>query len=413
MPRRPAAYVKGGKFCTSAGGVQHRPLCDASKGRRHADLCLARFLVQLDEWKAAGGRPADFVFRDGETAPPTRPSASPTVPEALMAFFDRCKADCSPATLEWVVEKARPLNERFALRTMASITTADIQSLKSWLKDEKPWNRGKRAFKGLSNTTVNHHLRAFKSFFNWACKPSRRKTYGLLDNPAEEVEFLVDKQRERVITDEEMAHLLANCADGSVRHGATDFREALTVMMSTTMRPQELRLLKWEYVRWDTHMAVFPPEVVKTRKRRETTLLDNVEQALRARMSRLEGLGLDLVGKHVFCRPGKVDGVRTAGAGEKPMTARALSHRFRLLFERCVRLGLVEKEKAGERLVSYSSRHGRITRLAVQGVSPDVIMRDAGHANPATTQRYIHLASTHVADAIRAKDRRRTPDSPP
>jgi site-specific recombinase XerD len=77
------------------------------------------------------------------------------------------------------------------------------------------------------------------------------------------------------------------------------------------------------------------------------------------------------------------------------------SQRFRRLFLRCVEQGLIEKEKGGERLVLYSSRHTRITELVVQGLPMKVITDETGHKIPTTTQRYTHLADEFITETVR------------
>ena len=175
------------------------------------------------------------------------------------------------------------------------------------------------------------------------------------------------------------------------------------MLRKTTMRPGELRLLKWSYLQFDLHRMVFPLTVIKSRKRREVTMLDEVEEVLRARQKRLEALGLHLNDRYVFPLPATVDGVRTAGAGEKPQGAKKFAQRFRRLVSRCAAKDLIEKEKNGERLVPYLTRHTRITTLFVQGHDHAVVMHEAGHTLPQTTERYKHLAQGHVTDAIRRR----------
>jgi site-specific recombinase XerD len=100
-----------------------------------------------------------------------------------------------------------------------------------------------------------------------------------------------------------------------------------------------------------------------------------------------------------------VDGKLTAReAGEKMQKANSFAQRFRRLFQRCVKLGLIEEEKAGEKIVPYTTRHSRITELFIEGNDHAVVMFDAGHVVPATTERYKQLSASHVADAIRRRD---------
>ena len=58
-------------------------------------------------------------------------------------------------------------------------------------------------------------------------------------------------------------------------------------------------------------------------------------------------------------------------------------------------------EKDGERLVLYSTRHGRITELLEDGVAPNFVQAEAGHTAFQTTQRYMHLRDKLRVEAIR------------
>lgn len=413
MPRKPKPYAKDGYYRTSLGGVQHRILCPVEDGFRQAELALARLIVQLDDIKRHGGVPTDLAPGRPPTqvpGPVTRVQY-PTVPAALDAFMTFKKSESSGPTYDWYREKLWPLYERYSDWPVNKLTYEEGLKYKTWLRNEKEWRRGNGPTKkGLSPTTVNHHIRAARVFLAWCCKPSRRHTYGMAANPWEEIKYLPDKPRERLITEDEFKHLLANCRDGNTRGTAKDMRDQLTVLRYTTMRPQELRLLKWDYVRQDEHRIVFPATVIKTRKRREVTMIDQVERLLADRRLRMEKLGLKISGRYVFPLPGFVEGVRHAGAGEKPQSGRTFAHRFRRLVERCVAKGLIEKEKAGERLVPYSTRHTRITELFTEGNDHAVVMFDAGHTNPLTTERYKHLAGSHVTETIRRREQKTEPN---
>jgi integrase len=264
--------------------------------------------------------------------------------------------------------------------------------------------KGKTPMNGVGPTTVNHHIRAAKDLFGWASRPSRRQKYGIAVNPWQEIKSLTEKPRERLITDEEFGHLLAQCKDGNVSGGAVDFRETLTVLRYTTMRPGELRKLQWDFIQWDKNRIVYPADMVKNRRRREVTMIDRVKDVLLARRERIEQKGGKAAGR-VFPAVGKdARGKRAAVAADRDQKANSLSQRFRRLVNLCVALGLIEKEKAGERIVCYLTRHTRITELFVEGLDHAVVMHDAGHVIPTTTERYKHLAGSHVAEQIRRRE---------
>jgi site-specific recombinase XerD len=111
----------------------------------------------------------------------------------------------------------------------------------------------------------------------------------------------------------------------------------------------------------------------------------------------------------VFSLPAKLDGKATAGLSEERMQkASKFAQRIRRLLERCVEKGLIEREKAGEKIVAYSTRHTRITEMFVEGHDHAVVMHDAGHRHPQTTERYKHLAGSHVVGKIRQPSQRRS-----
>lgn len=54
----------------------------------------------------------------------------------------------------------------------------------------------------------------------------------------------------------------------------------------------------------------------------------------------------------------------------------------------------------------HDLRHTAITNDAASGSSPIAVMTKAGHANMATTKRYLHLAGTVFREEAEALERR-------
>lgn len=382
MARKPKPYIKDKIwYCTSVGGVQHQKLCLVAAGLKAAELALARLLVQLDEAPS-----------------PSLTGGIPTIAQACETFLDMKKVETSQGTYEWYQAKLVPFFEQFARRQARSIEYEDGLRFKRSLMES-----------GLANSTINSHIRAAKTLLAWIAKPSRRKKYLAGDNPWQEILYLTEKPRERLITDQELAALLSECCDGNVVGGALDFREQVFTMRYTTMRPGELRRLKWEYIEWDNHRVVYPPEVIKTRNRREFTLIDRVRVLLEERLKRLVGVDIDKPSGYVFPLPGRDpqgrhNAMYPSGRLQK---SRSFTHRWQRLFKRCVKKGLIEKTKGGETIVPYSTRHSRITELVLEDHPTPVVMSEAGHSSPNTTQRYTHLAGSVVASRIRAADDKR------
>jgi integrase len=254
MPRQPKPYVKNGWFCTSLGGIQHQKLCPVEQGLKNADLALARLRVQRTDDGHGAIQPA--TTEEGRI--PSIALAGPKnylLGEVHDDFLDYKKAqygENSTAYQDFVV-RLKPLLDQYGNQPFSSLTDVDGLRYRYYLQKEKPWMKGKILVKGLRPPSVNSRLGAAKCLFNWACKPRRRLIYGLSINPWEEVDKLPERSRERVVTDKEFEHLLENCEDGNLSGGAQDFRETLIVMRHTTMRPGELRLLKWDYIQWENH----------------------------------------------------------------------------------------------------------------------------------------------------------------
>ena len=164
MPRQPKPYVKDGFFCTSTGGVQHRKLCPVHMGPKHANHCLTSLLIQLDHIKQSGGNPADIQLEQASgIVRSAAPGVTyPTVAAALDNFLTHVKSEASGPTYEWYREKLLPVRERYGHLPVNKLTLTTGQQYKTWLREEKRWRRGKKgaAHKGVSPTTVNHHIRA-------------------------------------------------------------------------------------------------------------------------------------------------------------------------------------------------------------------------------------------------------------
>lgn len=426
MPRKPKPFLHEGWYKADAGGPPRTKLCKEEEGLRRAELCLNRWLVRFLEAKEQGVIPAGMTpaaylqaVDAGQAVPapsqvpsqasagaakPAAPTTNPALagPRVILLgevhdeFLDfhlkKAVTDKERETYTHYVNKLKPLVDQFGNRPINSITEDDGWAYRKWLRTEKPWVSGKTKKKGVGPCTTNHCVRAAKTFFNWVCKPKHHHKYGLLYNPWVDIEYFPEKGRERVITDVEFASLLRNASDD-------DFRAILLVLRHTTMRPKELRLLDWDYIRWDVPEVVYPPEVIKTNNRRAFTLIEQSERVLAERKKRLEAEGK------------KARGLVFPSIDGEVWKKGSFSQKFRRLRERCARLGEMEMLKGGERLVMYSSRHTRITEMHVEGVDPVTIQLEAGHTKKETTDRYTHLIGKFRADRVRQRSGKRVGDN--
>lgn len=378
MPRIPKPFPHRGWFITNVGGKRGHKLCRVEEGRAKAERLLRVYLGQLAQAEADGRRPRPV----GSGIQPA--VSAKLAGEAHDEFLDLKKGD-DPLTYRHYVDKLKPFVERFGHRPLASLTEQDGADYKRWLLTEKPWVKGGKrpgqksaVVRGVGPTTCNHFLRAAKTLLNWAAKPKR----GYLPaNPWQDIRLLTEKPRERLLTDDEFRHLTEQASDD-------DFRELLFFLRHSTARPGEARMVEWDMVDWDNHRVQLDPRRVKTRRARSFTLLPEVEAMLRARRERTGGRG------RIFLN-----------AKGEPWDDVSFSQRFRRLRNRCVRLGLVEAEKKGERLVLYSTRHTRnVEMIRDEDVDLAIASKEMGHANVGTTvKHYLHLTDRDVTDAVRAK----------
>jgi integrase len=318
MSRAAKPFKHEGWYKTNVGGTRTR-LCPVEDGFKAAEDALARLKV---------GRMQ--IVERGQAPTPVGPGIvvnirSKLVGEVHDEYLDFSQADAAADTYRFYRDKLQAFFGRFADRDIRSLTQADGAAYKKWLRTEKIWKKGKTKMRGVGPTTVNHHLRAAKTLLSWAAEPDRDY---LARNPWKKVKLLPERGRERLITDAEFGHLLAQCTDGNTRGGARDFRELLLVLRHTTMRPGEVRKLRWEYINLDRHQIVFPADVVKTKTRRPVTMIPAVEHVLHERKGRL-----DRAEGFVFPATGQgADGKRAAVVVDRCITGNNLAQRFRRLF---------------------------------------------------------------------------------
>jgi integrase len=360
-----------GFFVTSFGGVPKQKLCREEDGYQAAVTALARLMVKQADVQANSSVP---TWVNPKAAKGIAAESEKTLADVFNEFLALKKVEVDPRTFTFYCECLTPLFARLGDRPIRSITLTDGSRYKSWLMNEKPWKKGKKVMRGLGPTAVNHRIRCAKMLLGWAARPSRR----YIDfNPWEEIGYLPEKGRERIISQTEFDHLYRNAV-------SEELKDILLVLRNTTLRPGELRKLRANYIHWDRHVIVFPPEVIKTRNRRQVTMNEVAEEVLRRRAGR----------GYVFRGGDRSD-------PEQPMNDQVFSRRFNRLVQKCVKLGLIQQEKSGERLVCYSTRHSAISSLVMAGLPLKSVMDEAGHLNPATTQRYTHLVDGFTTDLVR------------
>lgn len=395
MARRPKPYEKDGWFVTSTGGKQHQKLCRVSEGRKNAEYLLAKLLVKQEE-----------------EPQPLKKGSIPTVAETHDAFLDTRLVENAEGTYGFYKTSLQNFYRDFGNRELKSLTYDDGIRYKKSLVDAK-----------YASNTINARIQAVKTLLNWASAPSRRQQYLLMSNPFTELKRAPQKSRERTITEEEFSAVMEamlKYGDRAIDGGKQDAIEIFSLMKLTTMRPQELRVLRWEYIRWSEHKVVYPPEFIKTRTRREITLVDEAEELLKRRKERLAQYNNSTDEGYVFFKASVQAKASKRGRNRrsvhiysgKPLSAGYLSGKWRRAIHLAAKAGKISERTDVGTLVPYSFRHTRITELVMEQHPFPVIMAEAGHSSPKTTIRYIHLASNQVTESIRGADRKKKEKKP-
>lgn len=358
MPRPAKPYLERDWYVSRAGGEYIR-LCPKGDGARRAERFLAEHLKK---------REAEREQNDG------RAIRSMTVAELFAIFLEATEAERSEHTFimyqRWCVEFARQHGKRQA----RDIRRHDAQQFKLDLM-KATWRRNGGPPQKYKPKTINHALVAMRRAFNWGIDneylPEGR-------NPFARVKLLPTQGRQRVATEDEYEALVAHCTDAA-------FRDVLVAMRYTSARPGDIRTLTWPLVKWDRGCWVIhdhkTSKTARDPKPRVIGMNATVEKTLR---ERLEKFG---EGERVFLN-----------ADGKPWTRGALGVRMRRLRKRAG----VRPDERGEEFVLYTNRHSFLTQAAAHPeVTQAVLMDVAGHTDPRTTRKYIHLAEQKVAEAGR------------
>lgn len=238
----------------------------------------------------------------------------------------------------------------------------------------------------IGNCKSWHAMQAVQRLFHWA-----HYEMELIDrNPFKGIKRPRPGRRHRVLTGVEAAQVL--------RGADRVFRPVLIALRESIARPQEMRVVTWEMIRWEGQHktalealragdAFFELWEYKSRKQRSDPDAPRVI-LINARLSRLLIRSLR--------RPGKRTGSIFLNRHGKAFTSNAIRLRVRRL---CRRLG-IEADARGERVVAYTLRHTSATNACASGM-PDRILADLmGHTTTRTTARYQHLSRRHLRNAV-------------
>jgi integrase len=221
----------------------------------------------------------------------------------------------------------------------------------------------------LSPSTVNCGLRTLRRALSLAYQ------WGKLDRMPKITLAKGERQRERVLTEDEADRYLAACPQ--------PWKDAATIMLGTAMRPSEVFSLRWEHVLLNGTGGFLQIREGKSRAaRRLLPLVPAVYSALKARYQ-AQGCPTE---SWVF--PAATVSGHLEGGSAKNQHAAALKA-----------VNDQAEKKNGLELIPfppYCLRHTALTNLAAAGCDAFTLARIAGHSSITITQRYCHPQ----ADAI-------------
>jgi site-specific recombinase XerD len=232
-----------------------------------------------------------------------------------------------------------------------------------------------------------HAIQAVQRLFAWA-----HTDMELIDrNPFKTVKRPRLGGRKRVLAIAEIACLM--------RNSDACFRRVLVALRESIARPQEIRALRWELIRWEGQAVTLLEAIAKGEAYFELWEYKSRKQRLDPDVSRVifinEKFGRLLL--WLAKRTQVLRGPIFVNRRGEAWTSNALRLRVRRL---CKRADVVEDGR-GERIVAYSFRHTSATNACASGM-PDRVLADLmGHTSTRTTARYQHLSRKHLRDAVK------------
>lgn len=223
-------------------------------------------------------------------------------------------------------------------------------------------------------TTVNCGLRTLRRALSLAYE------WGKLDRKPKITLVKGERQRDRVLSDEESTRYLAACPQ--------PWKDVATVMLGTGMRPGECYCLRWELVLLNGQGGMIQIAQGKTKAARR--LLPMVPAVYWALKARHEAQGRPADG-WLFPTGSASGHIEESSA--KQWHAKALATHVK---------GRNENPDLPEikPFEPYCLRHTALTNLAKAGVDAFTLARIAGHSRISTTERYIHPQAEAIEHAF-------------
>jgi integrase len=217
-----------------------------------------------------------------------------------------------------------------------------------------------------------HRVQAVKRLFRWAVDSGIAAT-----NPVASVKKPPAGERKRILNRGEQARAL--------RSTNRPFREFLLAIRESMARPQEVRDLDWQDLRYTDAgvMYAVKSEFKGRRRRRDPSARRVIPMSLRLRR---------LIERRSRRLNRKCSGRIFRNTRGQPWTTNAT--RIAMAAARA-RAGLVD---GGERVVCYTWRHTAATAATLKGLRDKILAELLGHTSTRTTARYQHVDAVELVD---------------
>jgi integrase len=232
-----------------------------------------------------------------------------------------------------------------------------------------------------------HAMQAVQRLFTWAHADAE-----LIDrNPFKGMKRPRLGGRRRVLSRLEQVKML--------RGSSPEFRAYLLALRETIARPQEIKCVRWEDLRFEgenlglvdalvSGKAFFEIWEYKSRELRSDPDTPRVI-LVNARLGRLLA--------RLAAGVGQPAGLVFNNGQGRQWTSNAIRLRVRRL---CRRLRLVADAR-GEPIVAYTFRHTAATSACARGIPDRILAEIMGHTTTRTTARYQHPSRGHLRDAMK------------
>ena len=282
------------------------------------------------------------------------PTLAPRFSDFAQEFLKLVKSERRAQTHRRYSVSLVSLQDAFGSKRLSEITPEEIDRFKQARLDS-----------GRKGSTINRDLACLRRLLRLAVKRNKLRASPFNDG---RVDFLPEQGRERILSfKEERAYLEA---------ANPTLRDVATIILECGCRPDEVFRIRVEDV--ILLGRTLNIQFGKTKNaRRPVPLTEAALDVLKRRISQAKGPYIFPFRKGF----GSFD-------WNRPMTQTWNAHKKAL-------------RKSGIRpaFTLYDCRHTYGTRAIEGGIDPLSLMRLMGHANLATTNRYVHLSQNHLVEA--------------